>query len=461
MKKALRKRPVVSSREIGSTNILSYAGTGYLLEDELLASLSGSRGALTYRQMSEGSPVIGSILYTIRMFIDGIQWRFDKESVAAAGADEADEGDIEFLESVLFHDMKHSFSEFVVNSLTFLQYGFSISELVYKLRDETNSSYPDGRIGLAKIAHRPQETIYKWIYEDHGDLKAFQQYTNIGTGLVTIPIGKCVHFRTTTDRGTPEGRSVLRNAYRSWYFGRNIERIEAVGIERELAGLPIVTVPNKTLVDAAAGDPEAIRTRDSYLEISKNVRLNEQAGVILPSDTHPDLEGKPSNVPLVELKLLSSSGSRAIDTSSIVQRHETNIARSMMADFIMLGTSSGGAYSLGKDKSSVFEHCLRGWLTTITDTIQRQVVHPLCVMNGIETESIPHIGHSPLTRESLEEFSSSIERLARAGMRLFPSDEMEGYVRDRFEWPSEMAPEADLTENKGDPDEEDPDEDDE
>ncbi|WP_155274431.1 hypothetical protein [Piscirickettsia salmonis] len=44
-------------------------------------------------------------------------------------------------------------------------------------------------------------------------------------------------FRTTSRKGNPEGRSILRNAYQPWYYKKNLESIESIGIERNLVGL--------------------------------------------------------------------------------------------------------------------------------------------------------------------------------------------------------------------------------
>lgn len=35
----------------------------------------------------------------------------------------------------------------------------------------------------------------------------------------------------------------MRNAYRSWYFKRRIQEVEGIGIERDLAGLPVMYAP--------------------------------------------------------------------------------------------------------------------------------------------------------------------------------------------------------------------------
>lgn len=60
-----------------------------------------------------------------------------------------------------------------------------------------------------------------------------------------IPMSKAMLFRTESVKDNPEGRSILRNAYRSWYFKRRIQEIEAIGIERDLAGLPVIHAPER------------------------------------------------------------------------------------------------------------------------------------------------------------------------------------------------------------------------
>ena len=69
---------------------------------------------------------------------------------------------------------------------------------------------------------------------------------------------KCLLFRTQTHKNNPEGRSILRNAYRSWYFKKRIEEIEGVGIERDLAGIPIAYVDPAIMSAGATADQQAM-----------------------------------------------------------------------------------------------------------------------------------------------------------------------------------------------------------
>jgi hypothetical protein len=59
-------------------------------------------------------------------------------------------------------------------------------------------------------------------------------------------------------RNNPEGRSMLRTAYRSWRNKKRIEEIEGVGIERDLAGLPIARIPGKFFSKDADADEKAV-----------------------------------------------------------------------------------------------------------------------------------------------------------------------------------------------------------
>lgn len=108
----------------------------------------------------------------------------------------------------------------------------------------TRSKYADGLIGWRKLPIRAQETLYQWEYDDEDNLKGMTQMPPPSYNLYTIPIEKALLFRTKSRKDNPEGRSILRNAYRSWYFKRRIQEVEGIGIERDLAGLPVIYGPS-------------------------------------------------------------------------------------------------------------------------------------------------------------------------------------------------------------------------
>ena len=63
------------------------------------------------------------------------------------------------------------------------------------------------------------------------------------SGKNYIPLNKSLYYRTTSINGDPSGRSILRNAYTSYEYLNNLQAIEAIAVERELAGIPVARIP--------------------------------------------------------------------------------------------------------------------------------------------------------------------------------------------------------------------------
>ena len=102
-------------------------------------------------------------------------------------------------------------------------------------------------IGWRKFAGRAQETLLHWEFDESGDATAMVQLLPTGGPLLSVPLSKCLHFVTVPLKNSPEGRSILRNAYVPYVRKKRIEEIEAIGIERDLAGLPVAWVPPEIL----------------------------------------------------------------------------------------------------------------------------------------------------------------------------------------------------------------------
>lgn len=51
-----------------------------------------------------------------------------------------------------------------------------------------------------------------------------------------------------------------------------------------------------------------------------------------------DADGKPTNQRLMDVGSTAANGSRSIDIDPVVKRYQHDIARSLMAEFLMLGS---------------------------------------------------------------------------------------------------------------------------
>ena len=270
-------------------------------------------------------------------------------------------------------DMQDTWTDTISEILSFLTYGWSFHEIVYKRRmgntknPTTKSKYTDGLIGWKKLPIRAQETLYRWEYDNEDNLLGMTQMPPPDFGTYTIPMSKALLFRTKSRKNNPEGRSILRNAYRSWYFKRRIQEIEGIGIERDLAGLPVMHGPEG--LDLWNDDIEDNKqTRIALENMVKSIRRDEMEGVVLPAG--------------YELELLSSGGTRQFDTNAIINRYDTRIAMTVLADFIFLGHSETGSWALSSDKTELFAMAIGAFLDMICETFNSQGIPPLIDING-------------------------------------------------------------------------------
>lgn len=349
-----------------------------------------------------------------------------------------------FVETCI-HDLDVSWADLLSQIVTFIFFGFAAHEIIYKKRQGPNvdmpwkgSRFDDGKIGWAKLAGRAQETRFRWEFDpDTGDVIGMWQLAPPKFQMKYLPLNKMLLFRTTAYKGNPEGRSVVRPAYRSWYFKKRIEEYEAIGIERNLAGLPVAYVPYQMMSTSATAEERA-----ALLEIKKivrNLRRNEQEGVVFPNAFDPETKQK-----LYELTLLSPGGggsSRVMDTDKVITRYEQRMAMVALADFMMLGHDGVGARSLGETKTSLFSDALTAFLNIIADVFNTYAIPRLLQMNGEDPALAPKLTFTKIEEVTLEEIASFITSMANAGADLFPDTVLEDALRDRAGLPPKMASE--------------------
>ena len=403
--------------EIGSTGLRRSGGTVF---EEFLTALRGRRGAQVYREMSENDPVVGSILYAIEKIILRLDWHVQPTS----DSDE-DRVNAEFIQSALY-DMSDSWDSTVSEILSMLVYGYSYLEIVYKIRGgdsddpSRKSNFTDNKIGWRKWAIRAQETHNNWLFDADGGIQGFEQVDPYGAGINRIPIDKSLLFRTSTTRNNPEGKSLLRTAYRPWYFKRRIEEIEAIGVERDLAGLPMAYVPPEYLSSNATPDQQAVLA--AITAIVQNVKRNEQEGIVFPQMY--DEQGHK----LFDMTLLSTGGSRQFDTDKIISRYDQRIAMSVLSDFILLGHERVGSFALGSSKIDLWTMAVDAICKSIAETINQHAIPRLLKLNGMSLGTTPELKYSEVSHVDLTEIADFVSKLTAAGA-ITPNEETENYLR--------------------------------
>ena len=421
--------------ELGSSGLVQYGGK---IQEDFLRQLQGRRGVANYREMADNDPVVGAILHAVEMLMRTVDWSVDASDVN----DEQAVGYAAFVAGCM-QDMSTSWDDTLSAILSFLTYGFSVHEIVYKRREghdaATPSQFDDGAIGWKKLPIRGQSTIYDWDIDPNGGINGVTQQQVLGETFgrdnVFIPINKMLLFRTTTKYNDPRGRSVLRNAFVPWYYKTKIQEIEAIGIERDLAGLPVAMVPPQLLSDnATAAETAAL---NAIKELVRNIKRDEQEGIVFPLAYDPD-----TSQLAYDLKLLSTGGRRQFDTNAIIQRYDQRISMSILADFILLGHQAPGTQALSVSKIQLFLDSLSAWLGAIAEVFNQHGIPRLMKINGFDIAKAPSINYQSPDNIDLAGLGTFIQQLAGAGAPLFPDEELEGYLREVAGLPKLMAEEV-------------------
>lgn len=402
------QKPLFS--EIGVTGLRQSSGGIY---EEFIPRLQWPKAGDIYQEMSSNDPVITAILLCSRQLIRNVSW-----TVRAASSSKADEEAAKFLNECM-NDMSTPWSDLIDDITTFFEYGFSYHEIVYKKREGTNknpqknSHYNDGRIGWRKIAGRAQRTMSRWEFDATGGIQGMWQFGE--KDEILIPITKALLFKTTSHKGNPEGRSFLRGAYRPWYFKKHIEEIEGIGIERDLAGLPVVNVPEG--IDLFNdNDPNAVEAKNAALAMVTSIRRDRNEGVVMPAGW--------------ELKLLSSGSSRQFDTNAVINRYDQRIAITMLADIVMLGSDKVGSFALAKVKQSMLAASLGALLKSIAEVFNRHAIPRLFSYNFFpEITGLPQLEVGEVVAPDLAELGTYIKALSGSNMPIFPDVDTENYLR--------------------------------
>lgn len=367
------KKPKADLSEIGSTGLAEFSGS---IRDDFLAELRGKEGYKRYNEMRLNSPVISGLLMSIEQPLRQLSWYFE--------SDKENDPRVEFLEEAK-EGMSLSWNDHITEALTMLPFGFCVFEIVY----ERNAK---GQITWHKFGIRGQDTIVRWLYSDTGSLAGFEQVSAPKYEPVTIPIEKAVVYRTRVERGNPEGRSILRAAWIPYYFSKHIQQIEAIGIERDLAGMPVITLPQ-------SADTADTETSDFGLarKLVRNIRNDEQAGVVLPG-------------PEWTLQLLSTGGSRQFDTDKIVRRYESRMLMAALAQFLLLGQDGTGSFSLSADQTDFFNLSLSAVADILADTFTKYAAARLLALNGWDAEGVK-LCHSKVGKEDLAAVGAFLQQV--------------------------------------------------
>ena len=397
--------------ELGATGLVQYSG---YIKEEILRELSGPRWVRNVREMTSNDPIICAAFFAIDKLTRQVTWEIQPGSEDNADLEIAD-----FVRGCLFDDMSQPWRETISEIHSYLPWGYSPHELVYKRRNgessdpSKNSKFNDGKIGWRKWPIRAQESIQRWDFDDNGGIQGLFQRAAPRYLTVQIPIEKMLLFRTLTHKNNPEGHALCRPIFRPWFFKQRIENFEAIGIERDLNGVPLMRIPAEYLDPEATGAIKAIG--DECRRIVTGVHANEMAGVLIPSEV---VDG--STLRQFEFELISTNGVRSVDARKVIQGKNLEILLTLLLDFLLMGHEKVGSFALASSKTDTFGYALGAFLDSDCEIVNRHAIPRLLRLNGMSTEKPPKLTHGDVESLDLMEIANFIATMSGAGFDVTP-----------------------------------------
>jgi hypothetical protein len=401
------------TRDIGATG-LAGAGWGYITED-FLTEWRGLEKVKRVTEMLYNSPVVGALRMAIEMPIRDIDWQFvdddDPESERLALANDA------------LANMSYSWNDHIADALLAVFYGWEAMSITY---DQV-----DGRFLWRKFKHLGHDTVQRWLIAEDGGLEGMQQYPHLWPA--PIPVERMLLYRLRKTKNNPEGDSILRPAWIPWYYIKNLQQIEAIGLERLGPGLPIIRPPmNADMTEGSTDRTVAER-------IVRNVRNDEQAGVVLPA---PMGEGDHLRW---HFELMAANTSLP-DYDRVISRYEKRMLMTSLAQFIMLGMDNVGALATHQSASDFFTMAVNAIADMVADTFTKYPLERLMRLNGYDADGI-RLEHSPAGDTDLTVIG---DFLAKTGAMLTMTPEDEVWLRALMRMPEKDVEELERLREEAD-----------
>ena len=237
------------------------------------------------------------------------------------------------------------------NALLCLDFGCAAHEDLWHIDGD--------KVRLRKLAPRLPCTFYRYHVDEDGEsLLYLEQYGYRGNNFVNVlvPAEKIAYFVNDMEGAYFYGRSVLRAAYQHWYMKSQIYRIDAISIERNGLGVPTIKQgPNVSAED-----------RKSAENWVKQLAAHENTGLSLPNGW--------------EFVLTGITG-RIRDPQASIQHHSEMIMRSVLANFLSLGSTQSGSRALGNSMRDFFYLSLEAVSQKIDETISNTSIRRLVNYN--------------------------------------------------------------------------------
>jgi hypothetical protein len=390
---------------MGLTGVPRSGGT---IIDEYARGLIGSqRAAEVYREMrDDGLP--GAFVSLVRLIAGSVTLDVEPPPDLADDATALRLRDdwrtrIDRLETPLSEVVQELLESAVV-------YGLGMHEPIVRLEG--------GRWRTIDLEPRGGDTVYQWRLDDRDRPIAVQQRVRDGR-TAWLEIDRIVHAPIPTHNRSPEGRSLFRSGWRHWQQARDLSTDEAIGVGRDLTGVPVIELPPDIM--SASADPTAARVRAEYEQIGARLRAGRSAYVLIPSAETRD--GKTG----YGIRLMTSGGTQRVVADTPIRRHESRLMISLLSEFMLLGTESVGSRALADPKINLTQLAIGSLVRQVLSALSYQWIARLVRWEGGDDRYAPRLTHSAIDPPDLPELVALLSQASTAGL-VVPTEELARHI---------------------------------
>jgi hypothetical protein len=395
-----------ATAELGYTSMSPWTSW---TREELIPELRDRLGTRKYYDMKRNDGAIRGSLRQLKTPIQAARW-----FVEPASDSTIDKNIAEFITNCFFKWLNVTWSRVLDDVLLMFDYGYFCFEKVYTFNKK-------GQLILRKLAPRHPLDISEWVWDDRGGpagivMEPYMPYGSLygfpttvpspdgitGSLGPFIPIKKLAIFSLEPEGGDLRGLSVLRSAYKHWYYKDTLYKIDAIQKERHGIGVPVIVLP------------PGFSTEDKKLadELGRNLRTNDRAHIVIPSNWQimfAKLEGQP------------------VSCIESIDHHNTQIRENILAPFM-------GDPDPGETSMDMFFKSTRYLADSVAEIFNRHIIPQLVDLNFSR-------GEYPILRarrigewNELRTWSFAYRNLVGAGT-IRPDDPLEAFVREELDLP--------------------------
>lgn len=409
-------------KEIGTSGVAVFGGQ--IISREKDPRVFGQQRWLTYGELVTNTSIVAAGVRYFLGIVAASKWTLEP-------ADESDEAkkNAEFVESVI-NSMETPWRRVVRRAAMYRFNGYGIQEWTAKKREK------DGKIGLDDVEARPCHTMDHWEVDERGTVTGIWQRSPQTGQLLWLPRQKIMYMVEDSVTDSPEGLGLYRHLVDPYLRLMRYQNLEGLGFDRDMRGIPIGRVPYGAIARAVAAgtltDEEGKRYTSAVESFVKMQTKSEDTSIVLDSAPYvvETQSGQSiSGVMQYGLELLQGQQPGFADLNNALARLNREMARIIGVEHLLLGESAGSR-ALSEDKSRNFYLTTNGSLDEVADSANKDIVTPICDLNGIKEDMRPKLKHSDVSFRAVTEITQALQQLATAGAVMMPDDPAVDEVRD-------------------------------